>query len=94
MTTDRKNFESHDFRAIIVTAKYPGVAYRLGTWFGSNFPPIHDGNSQSPEPLATRAFAGFYRVTEQDQKTALTTGLTTDRKIFDFRPWCGIITQK
>ena len=25
MTTDRKNFQSHDFRAIIVTAKYPGV---------------------------------------------------------------------
>ena len=30
-----KNFESHKFRAIIMTTKYPGVAYRLGTWFGT-----------------------------------------------------------
>ena len=35
MTTDRKNFESHEFRAIIMAVKYPGVAYRLGTWFGT-----------------------------------------------------------
>ena len=25
MTTDRKNFESHEFRAIMTTVKYPGV---------------------------------------------------------------------
>ena len=80
MTTDRKNFESHEFRAIIMAVKYPGVAYRLGTWFGSVSPSIHDRNSQSPEPLATRAFAGFRKVTKSGRNTALTTGLTTDRK--------------
>ena len=26
LTTDRKIFQSHEFRAIIVTSKYPGVA--------------------------------------------------------------------
>ena len=34
-TQTGKDFESHDFRAIIMTTKYPGVAYRLGTWFGT-----------------------------------------------------------
>ena len=51
-----------------MTAKYPGVAYRLGTWFGSDFPSIHDGNSQSPEPLVTQAFAGFFRAAKPGQK--------------------------
>lgn len=32
--------------------------------FGSDSPSIHDGNSQSPEPLATRAFAGFFWVSK------------------------------
>ena len=41
----------------------------------------------------TRAFAGFRRVTKPGQKTALTTGLTTDRKNFDFRPQRGIIAK-
>ena len=41
----------------------------------------------------TRAFAGFRRVTKPGRKTALTTGLTTDRKIFDFRLSRGIIAK-
>ena len=73
MTTDRKNFESHEFRAIIMAVKYPGVAYRLGTWFGSVVDFIHDGYSQSPEPLATRAFAGFFQAAKPGQKFSLTT---------------------
>lgn len=35
MTTDTKNFQPHEFHAIMITTKYPGVAYRLGTWFGT-----------------------------------------------------------
>ena len=54
---------------------------------------IHDQKSGSPESLVTRAFAGFRRVSKPDWKAALTTGMTTDRKIFDFRPQRGIISK-
>ena len=39
---------------------------------------------KTPESLAARAIAGFSPVTENGTKAALTTGMTTDRKIFDF----------
>ena len=35
-----------------------------------------------PQSLATQAFAGFPSVAENGTKAALTTGMTTDRKIF------------
>ena len=54
---------------------------------------IHDLRSGSPESLAARAFAGFWQVVKTGRKTALTTGLTTDRKNFDFRPQRGIIAK-
>jgi len=54
---------------------------------------IHERKSGSPESLETRAFTGFGRVTKLGQKAALTTGLTTDRKIFDFRPRRGIMAK-
>ena len=62
-------------------------------WFGSVACTIRVQRSRSPESLETRAFAGFYWSAKPGRKTALTTGLTTDRKIFDFRPRRGIITQ-
>ena len=37
-----------------------------------------------PQSLATRAIAGFSPVAENGTKAVLTTGMTTDRKIFDF----------
>ena len=37
-----------------------------------------------PQSLVTPAFAGFPPVAEGGTKAALTTGMTTDRKIFDF----------
>ena len=61
--------------------------------FGSAVDTIHDLRSGSPESLAARAFAGFRRVSKPGLKTALTTGLTTDRKNFDFRPQRGIIAK-
>ena len=54
---------------------------------------IHDLRSGSPESLAARAFAGFWRAVKTGRKTALTTGLTTDRKNFHFRPQRGIIAK-
>jgi hypothetical protein len=40
------------------------------------------------------AFAGFHPVVENGIKAALTTGMTTDRKNFDFPPRRGIMTKK
>ena len=54
---------------------------------------IHDQKSEGPESLETRAFAGFPQGTQPGQKAALTTGMTTDRKIFDFRLRRGIIAK-
>ena len=54
---------------------------------------IHELRSRSQESLATQAFAGFWRVMKTGRKTALTTGLTTDRKIFDFHLRRGIIAK-
>mgnify|MGYP001091304658 FL=1 len=46
-----------------------------------------------PQSLATPAFAGLSPVAEGGTKAALTTGLTTDRKIFDFPPHRGIMAE-
>ena len=39
------------------------------------------------------AFAGFPPIAENGTKAALTTGMTTDRKIFDFPPRRGIMEK-
>ena len=41
----------------------------------------------------TPAFAGFPPIIESGIKAALTTGMTTDRKIFDFPPCRGIMAE-
>ena len=51
------------------------------------------GLDKSPQSLAARAIAGFPPVAENGTKAALTTGMTTDRKIFDFLPRRGIMTE-
>ena len=48
---------------------------------------------KSPECLAVRAIAGFPPVAENGIKAALTTGMTTDRKIFIFTPRHGIMAE-
>ena len=48
---------------------------------------------KTPESLVTPAFAGFSPIAENGTKAALTTGLTTDRKIFEFLPRRGIMTE-
>ena len=51
------------------------------------------GHGKTPQSLATPAFAGFPPIAESGTKAALTTGLTTDRKIFDFPPRRGIMAE-
>ena len=54
---------------------------------------IRDRVRRMPQSLATPAFAGFPPVVENGIKAALTTGMTTDRIIFDFLPRRGIMTE-
>lgn len=51
------------------------------------------GQGETPQSLATRAIAGFSPVAENGTKAALTTGMTTDRKIF-FLPLAVVSWQK
>ena len=51
------------------------------------------GQGEMPQSLVTPAFAGFPPIAENGTKAALTTGMTTDRKIFDFLPRRGIMAE-
>ena len=51
------------------------------------------GHCETPQSLATPAFAGFSPIAESGTKAALTTGMTTDRKIFDFPLRRGIMAE-
>ena len=51
------------------------------------------GQGETPQSLATRAFAGFHPVAESGIKAALTTGMTTDRKNFIFTARRGIMAE-
>ena len=48
---------------------------------------------KTTESLVAPAFAGFPPVVENGIKAALTTGMTTDRKIFDFLPRRDIMVE-
>ena len=48
---------------------------------------------ETPQSLVTPVFAGFPPVAENGTKAALTTGMTTDRKIFDFPIRRGIMAE-
>jgi len=51
------------------------------------------GQGETPQSLVTLVFAGFSPAAESGTKAVLTTGMTTDRKIFDF-PLCrGIMAE-
>ena len=51
------------------------------------------GQGETPQSLAAPAFAGFSPIAESGTKAALTTGMTTDRKIFDFPLRRGIMAE-
>jgi hypothetical protein len=52
------------------------------------------GQGKTPQSLATPVFAGFAPIAENGTKVALTTGMTTDRKIFIFSARRGIMAEK
>ena len=58
MTTDRKNFESHDFRAIIMTSKYPGVVQLVARDIWERAGAIHEDKTATPQPAGTLPEAG------------------------------------
>ena len=51
------------------------------------------GQVETPQSLVTPAFAGFPPIAENGTKAALTTGMTTDRKIFIFTVRRGIMEK-
>ena len=71
----------------------PGVAQLVARLLWECRGGIRDRVRRMPQSLATPAFAGFPPVVENGIKAALTTGMTTDRIIFDFLPRRGIMTE-
>ena len=61
--------------------------------FGSAVAVSGMGQGETPQSLATSAFAGFPPIAESGTKAVLTTCLTTGRKIFDFCPRRGIMAE-
>lgn len=51
------------------------------------------GQGETPQSLVTPAFAGFSPIAENGTKAVLTTGMTTDRKIFIFTARRGIMAE-
>ena len=51
------------------------------------------GQDKTPQSLVTPAFAGLFTIVESGIKADLTTGMTTDRKIFDFPLRRGIMAE-
>ena len=62
-------------------------------WFGSAVAVSGTGQGKTPQSLAMPAFAGFSLIAKSGTKAALTTGMTTDRKIFDFSSRRGIMAK-
>ena len=62
-------------------------------WFGSAVAVSGTGQGETPQSLVTPAFAGFSPIAENGTKSALTTGMTTDRKIFIFTARRGIMAE-
>ena len=52
------------------------------------------GQGETPQSLVTPAFAGLSTIAESGIKSALTTGMTTDRKNFIFTVRRGIMAEK
>ena len=48
---------------------------------------------ETPQSLVTPALVGFSPIAENGIKAVLTTGMTTDRKIFNFLPRRGIMAK-
>ena len=66
---------------------------KISMIFGSAVALSGTGQGETPQSLATPAFAGLSPIAESGIKAALTTGMTTDRKIFIFTPRRGIMAE-
>ncbi|MCI6353260.1 MAG: hypothetical protein MR837_07570 [Firmicutes bacterium] len=55
---------------------------------------IRDGSGRNAAKPCNTGNSGFSPVAENGTKAALTTGMTTDRKIFIFTPHRGIMAEK
>ena len=61
--------------------------------FGSAVVLSGTGQGEMPQSLVTPAFAGLSTIAESGIKSALTTGMTTDRKNFIFTARRGIMAE-
>lgn len=61
--------------------------------FGSAVAVSGTGQGETLQSLVTPAFAGLSTIAENGTKVALTTGMTTDRKIFIFTVRRGIMAE-
>ena len=94
MAKDKKIFDFLPCRGIMAEIEYPGVVQLIERVVGSAVALSGTWQGETPQSLVTPAFAGFSPIAESGIKVALTTGLTTDRKIFDFPPCRGIMAEK
>ena len=94
MTTDRKIFDFLPRRDIMAEIEYPGIAKLVSRLVWVCRGGIRAGQCETPQSLVTPVFAGFPPIAESGIKAALTTGMTTDRKIFDFPSRRGIMAEK
>ena len=94
MTTDRKNFIFTVLRGIMAEIEYPGVAQLVGRDIWECRGGIRDGARRNAAKPCDTGDSRFFPVAENGTKAALTTGMTTDRKNFDFLPRRGIMAEK
>ena len=94
MTTDRKIFYFTPCRGIMAEIEYPGVAQLVGRDIWECRGGIRDGSGRNAAKPCNTGNSGFSPVAENGTKAALTTGMTTDRKIFDFLPRRDIMAEK
>ena len=93
MTTDRKSFIFTVRRGIMAEIEYPGIAKLVSRLVWECVDPIHARLGQKPAKPCGTGDSRFFPVAENGTKAVLTTGMTTDRKIFDFLPGRGIMAE-
>ena len=74
-------------------SEYPGVAQLVGRDIWECRGGIRDGAMRNAAKPCNTGNSGFSPVAENGTKAALTTGMTTDRKIFDFLPRRDIMAK-
>ena len=73
--------------------EYPGIAQLVARQLWECRGGIRDGAMRNAAKPCNTGNSGFSPVAENGTKAALTTGMTTDRKIFDFLPRRDIMAK-